>query len=147
MLKATERGDVVVRCRKQRNGPAFAPVTLRFDSETRVLSAVSRAAVPGVPESRPVSDSLREAVLGWVREHPARSTDVVARAIGRRKVDVMAALTLLQARRRAGVGEEGERNDVGAQEHCSRMNCSTVPGLFPICSGNSRRHCSECSRL
>jgi hypothetical protein len=44
----------------------------------------------------PVSDPLREAVLVWVREHPGRPTHVVAENIGKRKADVIAALTQLE---------------------------------------------------
>ena len=92
VMKATS-GDVVMRCGKQRNKAAFAAVRLRFDSERHVLCAIASAVPSSAP--RPGGASLRDIVLAWVCEHPAHATDAVARAIRRRKVDVIAALTAL----------------------------------------------------
>ena len=92
VLRANERGEVLVRCRKQRNGRAFDPVTLQFDPESLVLGDAARA-----PAVVAVSESLRAAVLDWVQAHPDMATDAVARGLGRRKADVVVTLGQLRA--------------------------------------------------
>lgn len=91
VLRANDHGEVLVRCKKARNGRPFDPVTLRFNRDALVLERNAETPVPRLCHSRGTE------VLGWVQEHPDVTTDAVARGLGRRKADVIATLKELDS--------------------------------------------------